>query len=91
MKKGIAFGDSIIKGVVLDRSSSEGIHYSAIEDNFAEQCGKRLGLAIDNYVRFGCTVTVGEKILNRHLDQIVHSDFTFLEYGGTTATSNGRR
>ena len=82
MKKGIAFGDSIIKGVVLDKNGSEGIHYSAIEDNFAEQCGKRLGMAIDNYGRFGCTVTVGEKILNRHLDQIVHSDFTFLEYGG---------
>ena len=82
MKKGIAFGDSIMKGVVLDRNTEGGIHYSALEDNFAEQCGKRLGLSIDNYGRFGCTVTVGEKILNRHLDQIVHSDYTFLEYGG---------
>ena len=60
MKKGIAFGDSIIKGVVLDKSGSDGIHYSALEDNFAEQCGKRLGLSIDNSGRFGCTVTVGE-------------------------------
>lgn len=88
MKKGIAFGDSIIKGVILDRNANGGPHYSAIEDNFAEQCGKRLGVEIDNYGRFGCTVTVGEKILNRHLDQIVRSDYTFLEYGGNDCDFN---
>ena len=88
MKKGIAFGDSIIKGVVLDRNTEGGIHYSALEDNFTEQCGKRLGLAIDNYGRFGCTVSVGEKILNRHLEQISRSDYTFMEYGGNDCDFN---
>ena len=88
MKKGIAFGDSIIKGVVLDRNTEGGLHYSALEDNFAEQCGKRLGLSIDNYGRFGCTVSVGEKILNRHLDKIGRSDYTFLEYGGNDCDFN---
>lgn len=88
MKKGIAFGDSIIKGVVLNRNTEGGIRYTALKDNFAEICGKKLGLAIDNYGRFGCTITDGEKILNRHLERIIHSDFTFFKYGGNDSDFN---
>lgn len=88
MKKGIAFGDSIIKGVVLNRNTGGCIRYSALEDNFTELCGKRLGLTIDNYGRFGCTITAGEKILNRHADRIAHSDYTFLKYGGNDSDFN---
>ena len=87
-RKGIAFGDSIIKGVVLDKNDNGGVHYSALQDNFTEQCSRRLGFEIANYGRFGSTVTVGEKILDRHLEQICRSDYTLLEYGGNDCDYN---
>lgn len=82
MKKGIAFGDSIIKGVILDKCTDGTPHYCVSNENFARQCSRRLGIEVENYGRFGCTVTIGQKILERHQDKIAASDYTFLEYGG---------
>lgn len=90
MKKVIAFGDSVLRGVVIDqeRSMDDNVRYMFLDDNFTSQCGKRLGMDIANYGKFGSTVETGQKILERHIDAISKSDYTFLEYGGNDCDYN---
>lgn len=90
MKSIIAFGDSVLKGVIIDkeRSGDDSVRYTCLEDNFTNLCGKRLGLDVHNYGRFGSTVDTGEKIMKRHLDDISKADFTLLEYGGNDCDHN---
>lgn len=84
MKKAIAFGDSVLKGVIIDkeRSSKGSLRYKFLDNNFTTQCEKRLGMEIPNYGKFGSTVSTGKDIMQRHLEQISQSDYTILEYGG---------
>lgn len=84
MKKGVAFGDSVLRGVVVDRERSDkgSLRYTFLEDNFTSQCGKRLGVEVQNFGKFGSTILKGKEILERHLPVIGQSDFTILEYGG---------
>lgn len=84
MKKILAFGDSIMKGVVIDRerSISDNIKYMVSEESFAEECSRRLGISIENFGKFGSTVTVGKKILDRHIDEIRDAEYVFLKFGG---------
>ena len=37
---------------------------------------------MDNYGKFGCTVSHGNSVLERHGTDIADSDYTFIEYGG---------
>ena len=90
MKSIIAFGDSVLKGVIIDkeRSGNDSVRYTCLEDNFTTLCGKRLGLDVHNYGKFGSTVDTGEKMMKRHLDAISKADFTLLEYGGNDCDHN---
>lgn len=90
MKKVIAFGDSVLKGVIIDkdRSASTNVRYMYLDDNFTSQCGKRLGMDITNYGKFGSTIETGQKILERHIAAVSKSDYTFLEYGGNDSDHN---
>lgn len=90
MKKAIAFGDSVLRGVVIDkeRSNDSNVRYMFLEDNFTSVCGKRLGMDIENYGKFGSTVETGEKILMRHVDAISKAEYTLLEYGGNDCDFN---
>jgi len=84
MKKILAFGDSIIKGVIVDRnrSVSDNIKYTVSDDCFTDQCSKRLGVEIDNFGKFGSTIAVGKKILDRHLGDLKDAEFALLKFGG---------
>lgn len=80
MKKTIitAMGDSLTKGVVLtDRN-----RYSVIDKSFMGIICDKLDLSVRNYGRFGCTVSFGNNVIDRHSAEITDSDYTFLEYGG---------
>ncbi|MGN1215133.1 MAG: SGNH/GDSL hydrolase family protein [Candidatus Cryptobacteroides sp.] len=84
MKRIVAFGDSVLRGVVIDKETStpESVRYTFLENNFTSLCAKRLGIDVLNYGKFGSTVDCGEKMMNRHLDAVRQSDVTILEYGG---------
>lgn len=84
MKKSIAFGDSVLEGVILDtrRCSKDGVRYMFLDDNFTSQCGRRMGMEIENCGKFGCTVSTGETMIERHIDDISKSQYTFMEFGG---------
>ena len=84
MKKAIAFGDSVLKGVIIDsaRTIANNVRYMFLDSNFTSQAGQRLGVDIDNYGKFGSTISIGTGIVDRHIHQVGEYDYTFLEYGG---------
>lgn len=90
MKRILAFGDSIMKGVVTDRSAGTAgrIRYTISDDCFTEQCSRRLGVEIDNFGKFGSTVSTGRKILDRHIRDICSDETVLLEYGGNDSAYN---
>ena len=54
-----ALGDSITKGVVLNDQN----RYSAAEQSFLDILSSELDLRVDNYGKFGCTVSYGNSVL----------------------------
>ena len=73
-----ALGDSLTKGVVL----TERDRYSILDNSFMDIIGRELDLQVENYGKFGCTVAFGNTVLERHVESISSSDYTFIEYGG---------
>lgn len=73
-----ALGDSLTKGVVLDKQN----RYSVTDYSFIDILRNELDLRIDNYGKFGCTVSFGSTVIDRHSADITASDYTFIEYGG---------
>lgn len=90
MKKAIAFGDSVLKGVILDteRCTGTGTRYMIMDNSFTKQCGTRMDMEIENYGKFGSTITAGSSLLDRHVNEICKSRFTFLEFGGNDSDFN---
>ena len=83
MTKVIAFGDSILKGVVMKRSQNQNeTKYTISESNFSNEVEKRLGFEVSNYGKFGSTIYNGAKVIERNLDKIQNADYALLEYGG---------
>ena len=83
-KKILAFGDSIMKGVVAEYSPSSkfAMKYDICPDNFVESCSKILKRKIFNFARFGSNIAAGKKYLERNLDKICPGDYVVLEFGG---------
>ena len=90
MTKISAFGDSVLRGVVIDRETSDDsrIKYTFLQNNFTNICADRLGMEIMNYGKFGSTVDTGEKMLGRHIASVRNSDCTLLEFGGNDCDYN---
>lgn len=73
-----ALGDSLTKGVVLNDRN----RYSVLDKGFIDIVGDELGVDVENYGKFGCTIGYGHSVVERHCDDIAKADYTFLEYGG---------
>ena len=73
------FGDSIIKGVILDGMRGR---YTILKNSFANIFVKSTGMMVDNYAKFGCTITAGEKIIKKHADKLPGYKYIALEFGG---------
>ena len=80
-RKAIAFGDSVLKGVIM-HSKESGPQYSLSEHPFLDQCSERLGMEIDNKGRMGSTVISGESLVDRFIKDVSKSQYSVLEYGG---------
>ena len=78
------FGDSVMKGIVVDRENSpaDGIKYKISDKGFAARCRRNLGIDVENFARFGGIVTHGMKFLNRYADKVKEADYVLFEYGG---------
>ena len=81
-----ALGDSLTKGVVLT-----GNRYTILESSYMNILSNELDLFVENYGKFGCTVTYGSSVIDRHSESIAASDYTFIEYGGNDCDFDGTR
>jgi lysophospholipase L1-like esterase len=83
-KKILAFGDSIMKGVVAEYnpSSKPAMKYGICPDNFVDACSRIFSRKIFNFARFGSNISAGRKYFERHLDKICPGDYVVLEFGG---------
>lgn len=76
------FGDSILKGVQLQKESKR----YAVEDCLAlDSLANRYGFTLENCSRFGYTIERGEKLVLRQLEKGIEADAVILEYGGNDA------
>ncbi len=79
----VVFGDSILKGVVLDETG-----YRISSALRPDALGEQLGLSVENRSRFGCTSGKGLAMLDRYLDQGARPETVLLGYGGNDADFN---
>ena len=80
----IAFGDSIMKGVITDPTTvCEGtIKYKISDQSFVSKWEERMGRPISNFSRFGSTILGGLKYMERYFKEIQPQDTVVLEFGG---------
>lgn len=80
-----AFGDSVLKGVVLDNNK-----YKVSENSFSNICKNTLGLEIDNKAKFGSTISVGIKSVLKNIEQLKNQSFDYIifEFGGNDCDFN---
>ena len=67
-----ALGDSITKGVVL----TEMDRYTVAQQSFMDMVGEKLDMDIVNCGKFGSTVSMGDKIISRHIKDISEIHYT---------------
>lgn len=73
------FGDSIMKGVIFDAIKGR---YIFLKNSFLNMLGMNSSTKVDNYAKFGCTITAGKKIIEKHLETLPNYNYTALEFGG---------
>jgi len=80
----LAFGDSIMKGVVAEYNPSgkPALKYGICPANFVDACSKIFSRKIFNFARFGSNIAAGKKYFERNLDKICPGDYVVLEFGG---------
>lgn len=85
-----AFGDSVMKGIVVDNENSQSgkLKYKISKNGFAARCRKSLNVEVENFARFGGVVTQGKKLVTRNAEKIKESDFVLFEYGGNDCDYN---
>ena len=72
------FGDSVAKGVIFDSIRRK---YRVIKDCFAASMETQEHLRVTNYSKFGCTITKGRELLERHAAELSSYDFVVFEFG----------
>ncbi len=83
MRQITAFGDSIMRGIVLEKGAdTDAPRYALLDENFSTRCSTKLGVTIRNHGRFGNTTRHGLGELERRREQIATSDYCVMEFGG---------
>ena len=86
----IALGDSIIKGVLLNIETTGQMHYALADNNIVDQVAQHLRVEPVNLGKMGCTIEVGERILDRHLASMENANYALLCYGGNDSDYDWR-
>ena len=73
------FGDSIGKGVVQDAESER---YQTLKLDAMEPLAQYKDVSLKNYSMFGCTVTKGLSLIERHAEELAGCERVILEFGG---------
>lgn len=80
-----AFGDSVLKGIVLENDKYK--HSNACFINIIKA---ELGADIENKGKFGSTVSVGRRTVEKNLESLKNTDseYVFMEFGGNDCDFN---
>jgi len=73
------FGDSIGKGVVYDPEKER---YVPSANSFVKLMEQEEDCRIENFSRYGCTVTRGMELMEKNTEKIEAADYVLLEFGG---------
>lgn len=73
------FGDSVAKGVVFDEVKNK---YTFLKESFLNIVGEKTSVNFKNFARFGCTVTKGQRIMDKHEGSLSDYNYAILEFGG---------
>jgi lysophospholipase L1-like esterase len=79
IKQIAVYGDSILKGVMLDRESQK---YYFSSKGVVNNLGDLEPFQIKNYSKFGCTIKKGYQFIQKGLNKGIECDIMVLEYGG---------
>lgn len=79
------FGDSVLKGVVFENNK-----YRITKNSFANICEDILRIKIENKAKFGSTIKIGEKSIEKNFDIIKQSNskYVIMEFGGNDCDFN---
>lgn len=72
------YGDSIMKGTVIDES----LRYRATMAENLKIFGELFGVEIKNRSHFGYTIDKGYEVLQKDLEEGLRCDYALIEYGG---------
>jgi acyl-CoA thioesterase-1 len=72
------YGDSVMKGTVIDRA----YRYHALMEEYLTKFREKFSIETENRSRFGITVDKGYSLLCQDLDQGVACDYALVEFGG---------
>lgn len=73
------YGDSILKGVVLNNDTGR---YQTSNEFDLVELAQQYGIELENYSRFGCTIQKGLPIVQSHLQKGLPCDVALIELGG---------
>ena len=72
-------GDSVSKGVLLDPQQGR---YICGRSGFADRLDRLENIEVENFSVFGCTVSKGLRLAERHSAKLEGADAVLLEFGG---------
>lgn len=79
MKKIDIFGDSIMRGILLN---SKDQRYYPMPADGIKSFEEEFSVSINNKAKFGCTIQKGSRQMEAALEKGLHCDSVLLEYGG---------
>ena len=79
------FGDSILRGIQINPLNNRYHIDNRIDVSLLEN---RFDLDIENRTKFGCTVTKGEQLLNRYLEESSDCAAVIMNFGGNDCDYN---
>lgn len=79
------YGDSILKGIQVNPVNKKYYINNNIDIDMLSQ---KYAITVDNFSRFGCTVTKGSKLLKKALEKNINWDAIVMDYGGNDCDYN---
>lgn len=85
MKQIAIWGDSVLKGVVLEEGKNK---YSLLKESSIELVKKELKVIIKNNSKFGLTITKAKRLMDKSLSKQELPNYLMLELGGNDCDYN---
>ena len=85
MEKVTIFGDSILRGVLLNPGNKKYYFSKDIDWTYIEN---KLDIKIENRSKMGCDILKGKKMIEEYILQGGRPDFAVVEYGGNDSDYN---